>query len=176
MNKVDRELPISEGPLTEVRRLREENDHLRNLLIANGIQISAAPPSKAERPQVSGTENKSPGVRTAEERIGLFRSLFRGREDAYAIRWESNDGRSGYMPKADRDWKSYLGAKDADRKKVDRLTRKYRPLNDDVIRGHLVGEQTVGLYPLLPDETCWLLAVDFDKKTWQHDATAFLAT
>jgi superfamily II DNA or RNA helicase len=106
----------------------------------------------------------------------LFRSLFRGREDAYAIRWENNDGRSGYMPKADRDWKSYLGAKDADRKKVDRLTRKYRPLNDDVIRGHLVGEQTVGLYPLLPDETCWLLAVDFDKKTWQHDATAFLAT
>ena len=39
-----------------------------------------------------------------------------------------------------------------------------------------MGEQTVGLYPLLPDETCWLLAVDFDKKTWQHDATAFLAT
>lgn len=111
MDKVDRELPISEGSLTEVRRLREENNHLRSLLIANGIQISAAPPSKAERPQVSGTEDKSPGVRTAEERIGLFRSLFRGREDAYAIRWESNDGRSGYMPKADRDWKSYLGAK-----------------------------------------------------------------
>jgi hypothetical protein len=176
MDKVDRELQISEVSLTEVRRLREENDHLRSLLIANGIQISVAPPSKAERSQVSGTEDKSPGVRTAEERIGLFRSLFRGREDAYAIRWESNDGRSGYMPKADRDWKSYLGAKDADRKKVDRLTRKYRPLNDDVIRGHLVGEQTVGLYPLLPDETCWLLAVDFDKKTWQHDAAAFLAT
>ena len=78
------------------------------------------------------------------------------------------------MPKADRDWKSYLGAKEEDRKRVDRLTRKYRPLTDDVVREHLVGEHTVGLYPLLQDETCWLLAVDFDKKTWQQDAAAFL--
>jgi superfamily II DNA or RNA helicase len=40
----------------------------------------------------------------------------------------------------------------------------------------LAGELTVGAYPLLPDETCWFLAVDFDKKTWQDDAAAFLAT
>jgi hypothetical protein len=113
-------------------------------------------------------------VGTAEQRIALFRSLFRGRDDVYAIRWESDDGRSGYMPKADRDWKSYLRAKDEDRKKVDRLTRQYRQLTDDAVRGHLVGEHTVGLYPLLQDETCWLLAVDFDKKTWQQDATAFI--
>jgi hypothetical protein len=52
MNKVDHELPISEVPLTEVRRLREENDHLRSLLIANGIQISVAPPKK---PMISTT-------------------------------------------------------------------------------------------------------------------------
>ena len=79
------------------------------------------------------------------------------------------------MPKADRDWKAYLRAKDEDRKKIDRLTRKFRPLTDEVVRGHLVGDDTVGIYPLLPDETCWFLAVDFDKKTWQKDATAFLA-
>jgi hypothetical protein len=78
------------------------------------------------------------------------------------------------MPKADRDWKSYLSATAEDRKKVDRLTRTYRPLTDDVVRAHLVGEHTAGIYPLLQDETCWLLAVDFDKKTWQQDATAFL--
>src|SRR5208337_1040806 len=84
-------------------------------------------------------------------------------------------GRSGYIPKADRDWKSYLRAKDEERRKVDRLTRKFRPLTDHVVRAHLVGEHTVGIYPLLLDETCWLLAVDFDKKTWQKDATAFLA-
>ena len=69
-----------------------------------------------------------------------------------------------------------LRAKDEERKKVDRQTRKFRPLTDDVVRAHLVGEHTVGIYPLLQDETCWFLAVDFDKKTWQKDAAAFLAT
>lgn len=150
-----------------MRRLREENVRLRSLLTANGIAIPEALISVTETPQVASVV---PGVRKqevgkAEQRIALFRRLFFGRDDVYAIRWENADGRSGYMPKADRDWKSYLGAKEEDRKKVDRLTRKYRPLTDDVIRAHLVGEQTVGLYPLLQDETCWLLAVDFDKKT-----------
>ena len=78
------------------------------------------------------------------------------------------------MQKEDRDWKSYLSATAEDRKKVDRQTRTYRPLTDDVVRAHLVGEHTAGLYPLLQDETCWFLAVDFDKKTWQQDAIAFL--
>ena len=76
-------------------------------------------------------------------------SLFHGRDDVYAVRWENTDGRSGYMPKADRDWKAYFRAKDEDRKKVDRQTRKFRPLTDEVVRGHLVGDHTIGVYPLL---------------------------
>jgi hypothetical protein len=76
---------------------------------------------------------------------------------------------------ADRDWKAYLRAKGEDRKKVDRQTRKFRSLTDEVVRGHLVGDHTIGIYPLLQDETCWFLAVDFDKKTWQKDSAAFLA-
>jgi len=32
------------------------------------------------------------------------------------------------------------------------------------------------VYPILPDETCWFLAADFDKKTWQEDVTAFVET
>jgi hypothetical protein len=62
----------------------------------------------------------------------LFRSLFHERDDVYAVRWENADGRSGYMPKADRDWKAYLRAKGEDRKKVDRQTREFRPLTDEV--------------------------------------------
>jgi hypothetical protein len=50
------------------------------------------------------------------------------------------------------------------------------PLSDDAIRNHLTGKQTIGIYPLLPDETCWFLAVDFDKKCWMADAAAFAAT
>ncbi len=177
MNSVDQELPSPIASALEVRRLVEENARLRSLLIAHGIPIPEAARPTLQPPQASHSalEARKPGIATAEQRIALFRSLFRGREDIYAIRWENNDGRSGYMPKADRDWKSYLSAKDEDRKKVDRLTRTYRPLTDDVIHGHLIGEQTVGVYPLLQDETCWLLAVDFDKNAWQEDTVAFLA-
>jgi superfamily II DNA or RNA helicase len=174
---VDQELSSSGVSEVQVRRLLEENARLRSLLIAHSIPIPEAAQPTLHPPQAlnAAPEVRKPGVATAEQRIALFRSLFRGREDVYAIRWENNDGRSGYMPKADRDWKSYLSAKDEDRKKVDRLTRTYRPLTDHVIHGHLVGEQTVGIYPLLQDETCWLLAVDFDKKAWQEDTVAFLA-
>ena len=173
MNKVDGSLPSSEMSGEEVQRLQEENLRLRSLLITHGIPIPEVANPTGPSPRISGSES-SPKVGTAAQRITLFRSLFRGRDDVYAIRWENADGRTGYMPKADRDWKSYLSATAEDRKKVDRQTRTYRPLTDDVVRAHLVGEHTVGLYPLLQDETCWFLAVDFDKKTWQQDAIAFL--
>jgi hypothetical protein len=49
-------------------------------------------------------------------------------------------------------------------------------VTDDVIDGHLRGYHTVGVYPLLLDDTCWFLAVDFDKATWKDDSAAFLQT
>ena len=176
MNERDPRKRLIESALEESARLREENSRLRHLLAEHGIPIPTAA-SNNEAPSPAG---ELLGERTvpdkAAQRLALFRSLFRGREDVYAVRWEKPDGRAGYAPKADRDWKAYLGARESDRRKVDRQTRKLRPLTDDVVRGHLMGKQTIGIYPLLLDETCWFLAVDFDKKTWQQDAAAFLET
>jgi hypothetical protein len=62
----------------------------------------------------------------------------------------------------------------AQRKKRDKETRKLLPLTDEVIHSHLSGKCTIGVYPLLPDDTCWFLAVDFDGDSWQLDAGAFL--
>ncbi len=112
----------------------------------------------------------------ARRRIALFRSLFRGREDVYARRWEGPDGRSGYSPAAQKDWKAINRSRPEERKKVDQKTRKYFPLTDSVIENHLLGKETIGVYPLLVDETCWFLAVDFDKKTWQEDSSTFRDT
>jgi hypothetical protein len=159
-----------------MQRLREENVRLRCHLQAHGIQIPAAQSNTVIPVITNALPSAHIPVLKAEQRIALFRSLFHGRDDVYAVRWENTDGRSGYMPRADRDWNAYLRAKDEDRRKIDRQTRKFRSLTDEVVRGHLVGaEITIGIYPLLQDETCWFLAVDFDKKTWQRDATAFLA-
>jgi len=50
------------------------------------------------------------------------------------------------------------------------------PVTDEVLEGHLRGRHTIGVYPMLADETCWFLAVDFDKATWKDDSATFLQT
>ncbi len=115
------------------RRLEDENHRLRALLTENGIDLPVGPAeAKPQKPSARLTLNTS-------QKIALFRSLFRGREDVYAQRWESPDGRSGYSPKTERDWKAYYAAKPGDRKRVDKETRKNIPLTDEAIHGHLAG-------------------------------------
>jgi hypothetical protein len=165
-----------EPPEQENIRLRDENARLRRLLAVHSIPIpqlasETLPPTKPVEtvPPVDKEER-------ARQRIMLFRTLFRGREDVYARRWENDDGRHGYVPAAVKDWKAINKSRPEERKKVDQKTRRFLPMTDAVIENHLLGKETVGVYPLLPDETCWFLAADFDKKTREYDSLAFLET
>ena len=54
--------------------------------------------------------------------------------------------------------------------------QEYIPLTDEVIQDHLEGRHIIGIYPLLPDETCHFLAVDFDRQFWMENAAVFLET
>jgi hypothetical protein len=165
-----------EPPEQENVRLREENARLRRLLAVHSIPIPQLP---AENPPPTKTVEPAPPVdkeERARKRVALFRSLFRGREDVYARRWENADGRHGYMPAVVKDWKAINKSRPEDRTKVDQKTRRFLPVTDAVIEDHLMGKETVGVYPLLPDETCWFLAADFDKTTWEYDSLAFLET
>src|SRR6266404_7934876 len=158
----------------ECQRLREENDRLRAMLgmdhsLPNQTVAQTTPVTK---PALSATTE----LYTPEIKIALYRNLFRGREDVFAIRWEGKGGKSGYSPAGIMDWRAIHVARPEERKKVARKTRMLQPLTDDAIRNHLTGKQTVGIYPLLPDDTCWFLAVDLDKKSWLADAAAFVAT
>lgn len=119
---------------------------------------------------------------SSEEKIALFRSLFRGREDVYPRRFESRKtGKSGYAPACANEW--LRGICEKPRIKCAECPhRRFLPVNDEVIRWHLsgcddTGEAFVaGVYPMLLDETCFILAVDFDKSGWLEDATAFIET
>jgi len=152
-----------EPPEQENIRLREENARLRRLLSVHSIPI---PQLASENPPPAKTVETAPPVNKEErarKRIALFRDLFRGREDVYARRWENDDGRHGYMPAAVKDWDAINRSRPEERKKVDQKTRRFLQLTDAVIENHLMGRETVGVYPLLSDETCWFLAADFDK-------------
>ena len=115
-------------------------------------------------------------------KIALFRSLFRGREDVYARRFESRkSGKSGYQPDCANEW--IRGTCEKPRIKcTDCPHQRFRPVTDAAIRSHLLGHDesgapfVMGTYPMLLDETCFFLAVDFDKKNWAEDACAFLQT
>jgi len=108
-----------------------------------------------------------------EQKVSLFQSLFRGRADIFATRWQNSKGRSGYSVACNNEW--VKGVCNTPRIKCnDCPSREYKALNDQTIYGHLAGKQVVGLYPLLTDNTCYLLAADFDKEGWQ-DATKALA-
>ena len=90
----------------ENNRLREENTRLKRLLALHGIPIPTysqyAPPHDA----ASKTASVESAQERAHKRIALFRSLFRGREDVYAVRWQTADGRAGYSPSALKNWKA----------------------------------------------------------------------
>src|SRR5213594_622963 len=119
---------------------------------------------------------------TADAKIKLFRSLFRGRDDVYPRRFESRKtGKSGYAPACGNEW--IRGICEKPRIKcADCHHQRFLPITDEVIRWHLSGFDpagqpfVAGIYPMLQDETCFFLAADFDKEGWREDAVAFLET
>ena len=117
-----------------------------------------------------------------EAKIALFRSLFRGRDDVYPRRFESRKtGKSGYAPACANEWVRGICEKPRI-KCAECPNRRFLPVTDDVIRWHLSGRDdagqrfVAGVYPMLLDETCFFLAVDFDKGGWLEDSTAFIET
>jgi hypothetical protein len=114
--------------------------------------------------------------RTSTEQVHLFRERFRGRPDVFPRRWENaRSGRSGYSPACGNEWVHGLCAKPKT-KCSECANQAFLPLDDQAVLGHLVGKHTVGVYPLLPDDTCWFVAADFDEAAWKDDVLAFSET
>lgn len=158
--------------------LQAENARLVALLDSHGIEWRPPPSSPVElKPPApvpsSEVEPKGLGLSSAEK-VVLFRRLFRGCTDLYPLRWESKtSGKSGYAPACANEWRAGVCEKPGI-KCGDCTQRLLIPLSDAVIYNHLAGERTVGVYPLLDDDTCYFLAVDFDEAKWQQDAQAFV--
>jgi len=102
----------------------------------------------------------------SSEHITLLKSLFQGRQDVYAVRWEK-DGKSGYMPAYKVDWSDYNKHKAAGGSFKDYSKKEYMPFGEDAIMNHLSGKETVGIYPLLEDNTSHFIAADFDNENWK---------
>ncbi|MBM7650396.1 superfamily II DNA or RNA helicase [Bacillus ectoiniformans] len=156
--------------LKEIDRLKKENTQLKkDLYKAQGRNTSfTRPPNKKKT-----ANDFTPKEKAA---ISLFLNLFRGRSDVFAQRWESSTtGKSGYSPACENEWDKELCRKPKI-KCQDCSHRSFHTLTPQVIYEHLSGKRTIGIYPLLEDNTCNFLAVDFDKKQWKDDVRAFIET
>jgi hypothetical protein len=105
-------------------------------------------------------------------KIRLFMSLFKGRKDVYARRWENKKkGTSGYAPVCLNQWQPGVCSKP--KIPCSKCKNKsYAVLDENAIEDHLRGNTVVGIYPMLPDETCCFLAMDFDEADWLKDVSA----
>jgi len=156
--------------LDSIAALQAENARLMALLDAHGIDWRVHPPQFTPKPTPEPTTSRL----SPEAKVRLFRDVFRGRTDVYPVRWESSTtGRTGYSPACMND--RVVGVCQKPRIKCsDCEHRALAPVTDPVIYDHLAGTYTVGIYPLLQDNSCHFLAVDFDEQEWRDDALAFI--
>lgn len=106
-------------------------------------------------------------MQITQSHIDAYKFIFRGRGDVYAVRWEKN-GRSGYMPAYKVDWDDYNRHKSLGGTFANYTKKEYLPFNDTALKEHFYGKTTIGIYPLLSDNTSFFIAADFDEDNWQE--------
>ncbi len=112
---------------------------------------------------------------TSQDKIAIYKNLFKGRDDVFAVRWEKADkSASGYTPVCLNEWKSGLCIKVNNGKCRDCQHQNYASINDEYLKQHLLGNKIYGIYPLLQDNTSHFLAADFDGENWKSNALNFV--
>ncbi|MDA3887304.1 MAG: DEAD/DEAH box helicase family protein, partial [Allgaiera sp.] len=157
-----------------------ERRQLQREMASLEIGLAAEPAPTVKRPSFENAPvtNASP----SHEKVDLFRGLFAGRPDVFPVRWENRKtGRSGYSPACANEWVKGMCGKPKV-KCGECPHQKFIPPDESVMEKHLrggdgrSGDFVAGVYPLLPGDTCWFLAADFDKASWADDANALLET
>jgi superfamily II DNA or RNA helicase len=157
-----------------LRTLEAEQAETRARLRSLRTKLAAS--EHAPKAHVGPSHEPRVAPRSSAEKLKLFRTLFRGRDDVYPTRFVSKKtGRAGYAPACAN--KFVAGVCELPRVKCGDCTKQaFRRVDDAAVLEHLRGRHVMGVYPMLPDETCWFLAVDFDKGTWKEDVRAFVET
>lgn len=160
--------------LEENKMLKEKNKNLREyirLQVPNLFMDDKCKELTKTNTDTSIRGNKCIQVNknsAPKDKIRLFMSLFKGREDVYAKRWQSENGKSGYSPVCVNEWVRGMCYKPKV-KCSECKNKKYAPLNENAIDRHLRGIEVLGIYPMIKDETCYFVAIDFDDDGWEND-------
>ena len=158
--------------LKQYEVLHKENEVLISLLKIHGIEYETRMKEDMNKPIYSLVSVPTITL-SIDERIRLFQSLFKGREDVFARRWFSKTtGKSGYQPVCINEWKQGI----CDKKKYRCVicpNRNFAPLTTQDMYRHLEGKDeyccdVVGLYAIMQDNNCAFLCADFDDKNCKY--------
>ena len=180
-----RELTRMSGREDQRRRLQERLRQLEQERAAIEAELAGIPADgvrEISSPQSTALPARQDQAFDNRAKVELFRSLFRGRTDIFPLRWENlKTGKSGYAPACANEWKRGLCEKP--RIKCSACANQaFIGVTDQVVAHHLRGQGpggaafVAGVYPVLPDDTCWFLAADFDEAEWRRDVEAFAQT
>ena len=160
--------------LRQYEVLHKENEVLKSLLKIHGIEYETRMKEDMNKPIYIYSLVSVPTITLSiDERIRLFQSLFKGREDVFARRWFSKTtGKSGYQPVCINEWKQGI----CDKKKYRCVicpNRNFAPLTTQDMYRHLEGKDeyccdVVGLYAIMQDNNCAFLCADFDDKNCKY--------
>jgi hypothetical protein len=177
----------AQGDIAALQMRLAELDLERERVLAALDRLKQSDALKPDEPNKSSAAHvPSASTMSNADKVALFRSRFRGREDIFPRRWENaKTGKSGYSPACANEWVRGICEKPRI-KCMECPNQAFIPVSDDIVRSHLQGRDSAnpkrtdsfvaGVYPLMPDETCWFLVADFDKQAWRRDALAHLAT
>lgn len=158
--------------LRQYEVLHKENEALRSLLKIHGVEYETRMKEDMNKPIYSLVSVPIITL-SIDERLRLFQSLFKGREDVFARRWFSKTtGKSGYQPVCINEWKQGI----CDKKKYRCVicpNRNFAPLTTQDMYRHLEGKDeyccdVVGLYAIMQDNNCAFLCADFDDKNCKY--------
>ncbi|MHB1836778.1 MAG: TOTE conflict system archaeo-eukaryotic primase domain-containing protein, partial [Solirubrobacteraceae bacterium] len=161
---LDAAIAAAEAGLRELDRQREATARALTELRARRAPVSSSEAVLAVLGESSSW--------TPERKLALFASLFRGREDVFPLRWEKPaNGRSGWAPCCENEWKTGVCGKP--RVKCGECPNQaFRASTENELRKHLQGRGVMGVYPLLADDSCRLLVIDLDGRSWRADVAA----
>ena len=117
------------------------------------------------------TTNSSEDILSREDSVKIFMNYFKGRNDVYPYLSidKNNPNIKYYIPACANEWKNGVCNKTMGKKCKNCQYRENKPISKDTIYKHMYGNYPIGIYPLLENDTCFFLSLDFDDKDSKKD-------
>lgn len=142
--------------LLEIEKLKEENKRLKELLNKHKISY-----------EVFNNKEYS-----TAEKIRIYMSYFKGREDAYAEKYVQKDGKKGYAKACSNRFSSLCNYQKYKQCKGC-PNEVFKKLNEEAYLIHLQGKKSIGIYPIVEQKYCYFLVIDFDDESFKEASLAY---